>query len=95
MRRGSDSTRPWGHTGNGGIIAPVSTTQTVSQSSDAADRLPLVPFCPFRCPSCDAGKPATYGQKGRLRYHRCKDCGTRYRSLELRREQLHGWTCPT
>lgn len=52
------------------------------------DRLPVVPFVPFRCPKCRATKPATYGSTGRLRYHRCKHCGTKFRSLELQPEDV-------
>ncbi|MCA3007423.1 MAG: hypothetical protein INH34_03505 [Phycisphaerales bacterium] len=48
----------------------------------------VVPYCPVRCPRCAAPKPFTYGRKLRIRYHRCRDCGAGFRSLELRREQL-------
>lgn len=47
------------------------------------DRLPIVAFVPFRCPKCGACKPRTYGQRGRVRYHICSECQTRYRSLEV------------
>lgn len=60
----------------------------MTRPNELDDRLPLVPFCPFRCPRCGTSKPITYGQKGRIRYHRCQDCRTRYRSLELRSDQL-------
>ena len=60
----------------------------MTRPPDLDDQLPVVPFCPFRCPRCQASKPFTYGQKGRVRYHRCQECNTRFRSLELRRDQL-------
>jgi hypothetical protein len=47
------------------------------------DMLPLVPFVPFRCPSCGRHKPRTGRVSGRVRYHQCLACGTRYRSLEM------------
>lgn len=55
------------------------------------DRLPVVPFVPFRCPKCRASKPFTYGSTGRMRYHRCQDCGTKFRSLELRPTEMADW----
>lgn len=55
------------------------------------DRLPIVPFCPFRCPRCKAAKPKTYKVLQRLRYHRCQHCGTKYRSVELNPTELHTW----
>lgn len=47
------------------------------------DNTPAVPFLPFRCPRCRALKPRTYGQRGRVRYHLCAECKTRYRSVEV------------
>lgn len=44
--------------------------------------LACVPFVPWRCPSCGDGKPRTYGQRGRVRYHQCQLCLLRFRSLE-------------
>lgn len=55
------------------------------------DRLPLVPFVPFRCPRCTAAKPVTYGSTGRVRYHRCQNCGTKFRSLELEPSRMGDW----
>jgi hypothetical protein len=47
------------------------------------DQTPLVPFVPFRCPNCKRHKPRTHGVRGRIRYHTCGACGTKYRSIEL------------
>lgn len=58
------------------------------------DRLPIVPFCPFRCPRCRAAKPRTYKVVQRVRHHRCLHCGCRYRSLELSPEDLKSWEDP-
>jgi predicted RNA-binding Zn-ribbon protein involved in translation (DUF1610 family) len=55
----------------------------VATEHDAGDRTPLVPFVPFRCPSCGRHKPRTGHVRGRVRYHQCQACGTRYRSLEM------------
>ena len=49
--------------------------------------LPLVMFIPVRCPFCGAPKPITDGVRdlvaGRIRYHRCRGCGAKFRSKEL------------
>lgn len=49
----------------------------------AEDAVAIVPFVPWRCPSCGDSKPRHYGQEGRVRYHECRECGLRYRSIEL------------
>lgn len=59
--------------------------------TDLSDDLPLVPFCAWRCPRCNDGKPFTYGRRGRLRYHRCQRCSTRYRSMMLDPGDLGTW----
>lgn len=56
------------------------------------DRLPIVPFVPFRCPSCGRHKPRTYGQKGRKRFHRCLHCNTKYASFELDAKSVPNWS---
>ncbi len=48
----------------------------------AHELIATVPFVAWRCPSCGNAKPRTYGQEGRIRFHRCV-CGATYRSLEL------------
>lgn len=48
-----------------------------------ADAIAIVPFVPVRCKSCGSGKPRTYGQRGRIRYHECGECGLRFRSFEM------------
>jgi hypothetical protein len=53
-----------------------------------AERSPVVPFVPFRCPHCGAVHPRTYGQRGRTRYHRCRACLRLYRSLEIDPDDL-------
>jgi len=52
------------------------------------DRIPLVPFVPFRCYYCGAAKPFTFGVRGGKRWHRCKECGRIYRSLECAAEDI-------
>lgn len=46
-----------------------------------------VPFVPWRCARCGSTKPRTYGQRGRIRFHRCS-CGLFFRSIELGPEQV-------
>lgn len=47
------------------------------------ERVPIVPFVPWACPSCGDTKPRTYSQRGRVRLHLCQACGQKYRSLQL------------
>ena len=47
-------------------------------------RWEVVKYHPIRCPSCESRSHRQYGTEGRLRYHRCKECGLRYRSWEER-----------
>ena len=54
----------------------------------AEDAIACVPFVPWRCPSCGDGKPRTYGQRGLVRYHECRECGLQFRSLEMRGDDL-------
>jgi len=64
----------------------------VQQAQAAGETLAAtVPFVAVHCPSCAATKPRTYGVRGRMRWHRCQDCGLRFRSWELRPQQLRGW----
>lgn len=42
-----------------------------------------VPYVPWRCIRCGNLKPRTYGQRGRVRYHQCPECGVFYRSVEI------------
>lgn len=53
--------------------------------------LPVVPFVPFRCPSCGRHRPFTGNVRGRLRRHVCQACGTKYRSYELPAEAVTKW----
>ena len=67
--------------------------------SEDDDHVPAVPFVPFRCPSCGKHKPRTNAVRSRpghrtVRYHRCLACGQKYRSFELRADEMGGWTTP-
>jgi len=58
--------------------------------------LTIVPFLPFRCPQCGSSKPKTYTVRQHqgvpaTRHHQCQSCGQRYKSIELRREELKAW----
>jgi transcription elongation factor Elf1 len=57
-------------------------------------RVPVVAFVPFRCPRCARHKPTTYKVRGRLRYHRCRACGQRYRSFEVGPDSVGPWRPP-
>jgi hypothetical protein len=47
-----------------------------------ADRLPVVNYDPGRCPRCGR-QGSIYGKYGRVRYHTCPDCGSRFKSCEV------------
>lgn len=66
------------------------------QHDDGEDdgRVPIVPYVAFRCPTCGRHKPFTYKVRARLRYHRCKHCGQRYRSFEIGADSVGNWTAP-
>lgn len=78
----------------GRIERPAPVGPPIEPPSPAApsvgdDGVPMVPFVPVRCPGCEADKPRTTGvhrtRAGRVRYHLCKVCGQRFRSLEVQR----------
>lgn len=52
------------------------------------DRRPISPFVPVRCPRCGKSKRETYARRGRIRYHRCADCGIAFKSLEYPPSQV-------
>ena len=58
---------------------------------DSDDRIPCVPFVPFRCYYCGKLKPFTSNVRGRLRMHHCKHCNRKYRSWELGPEAVPDW----
>jgi hypothetical protein len=68
--------------------------QRQQQHDDGDDRVPIVPYVAFRCPTCGRHKPTTYKVRGRLRYHRCRSCGQRYRSFEVGPDSVGSWTAP-
>jgi hypothetical protein len=52
------------------------------------DRRPITPYVPVRCPRCGRTKRKTYGVQGRVRWHRCADCGINFKSLEYPPSQV-------
>ena len=46
------------------------------------DRLPTVLFVPPRCPNGCKSRPKTYRTYLPWRYHKCRECGMKYRSYE-------------
>lgn len=57
----------------------------------ADDRcIDTVPFVPFTCPKCGR-KPQTGGVAGRIRYHYCRPCNYRYRSLQIEATEVRGF----
>lgn len=61
---------------------------------DLDDSLRAVAFVAVRCPRCNAAKPRTYGQRGRVRYHKCQQCGTKYRSIEMPLDEARTFHVP-
>lgn len=59
-----------------------------SDDDPRGDYVSVVPFVPWRCPKCGARHPRTTGQHGRIRYHRCQECGLPFRSLEIEPDRL-------
>lgn len=59
------------------------------------DNTRAVPFVPFRCWRCGGVRPQTYGQEGRVRYHKCRQCGTKYRSVEMTPEEARRFEMPS
>ena len=58
------------------------------RDADGELELPPVAFLPVRCPGCGSDRQKTTGAPlprgpGRLRYHVCRDCGLRFRSVEI------------
>lgn len=64
------------------------------EDADDDGTLPIVPFVPFRCPTCGRHKPFTYKVRGRLRYHRCQHCNQKYRSFEVGADSVGDWRPP-
>jgi len=64
------------------------------REDDDDDRVPCVPFVPFRCPYCGRHKPRTSDVDGRMRRHRCMHCGRAYRSWELDATAIPDWKPP-
>lgn len=48
----------------------------------SAKTWPMVPYTPIRCPGCGENRVFYGGRHGRTRYHRCRACGTKFRSWE-------------
>lgn len=41
-----------------------------------------VPFIPLRCPKCKSKNVKCYSSHPPIRYHRCRECGCRFKSVE-------------
>ena len=41
-----------------------------------------VPYYPVRCPQCKSKNQYCYNSKLPIRYHKCRDCGTNFKSTE-------------
>lgn len=64
----------------------------IPREEDAVD---VVPFVPWQCRSCGSKKTFTYGQRGRTRYHECRECGLCYRSIELPPDEIRHPSLPS
>lgn len=45
-------------------------------------------FLSVWCPECGAHPVPRYGQRGKVRYHRCLECGVKFKSFELTPEEV-------
>ena len=54
-----------------------------------AEKIAVVIWIPIRCPSCSSLHCPTTGtaKVPRMRYHRCSDCGTAFKSFEGRQAE--------
>ena len=41
-----------------------------------------VPYYPVRCPQCGSKNQLCYNSKLPVRYHKCRDCGSNFKSTE-------------
>ena len=55
---------------------------------------PIVPVTFIRCHRCGSRSHRQYGREGKLRYHRCKECGLRYKSWENQEHFKQSWFHP-
>jgi hypothetical protein len=46
------------------------------------DGVAVVEFVPVRCPHCGRAKPRTDGVRGKIRYHTCRFCRRKFKSVE-------------
>ena len=42
----------------------------------------VVIWRPVKCPECGSGRVKVYSTQPPLRYHKCHDCGARFKSVE-------------
>ncbi len=42
-----------------------------------------VPFIPIRCPKCNSKEVRCYVSRPPIRYHVCKECGKKFKSVEV------------
>jgi predicted Zn-ribbon and HTH transcriptional regulator len=52
------------------------------------DQCAAVLFVPVRCPRCKSDNLKCYGNKLPIRYHDCKDCGCRFKSVEKTSDEV-------
>jgi hypothetical protein len=60
-----------------------------------SESLDVVPFVAIACRRCGAQKPRTYGRRGSVRYHLCRSCGCRFRSIEIAADELGEQRAPS
>lgn len=59
--------------------------EPVSDEEDSAGGEDIkygVPYYPVRCPKCGSKNQVCYNSKLPVRYHKCRDCGTNFKSTE-------------
>lgn len=78
LRGGKHERRECGHCGKRfGVNIPAPAGDAL-----AAELGGGVVYRPVRCPGCASDNQVVTSTQGRLRYHRCRDCGQRFKSVE-------------
>ncbi len=50
---------------------------------DDPQNIPCLEFRPLKCPRCRSTHVPYYSRRGRVRYHRCRECRTTFKTIEL------------
>jgi len=64
-----------------GNVEPANRTDPAADAGEDADGH-AVPFYVLRCPACTSTNTRTTSTRRPVRYHRCRDCGHTFKSVE-------------